>query len=81
MMVVNRVLPPLHHYDVIIIGGGLTGLRAALQLSRAGRSCAVLSKVHPLRSHSVAAQGGMNACSGKCTRYRRHRGQLGAARV
>lgn len=53
--------PPLHEYDVVIIGGGLTGLRAALQFSRAGISCAVLSKVHPLRSHSVAAQGGMNA--------------------
>ncbi len=51
----------LHEYDVIIIGGGLTGLRAALQFSRAGISCAVISKVHPLRSHSVAAQGGMNA--------------------
>ena len=53
--------PFLHKYDVIIIGGGLTGLRAALQFSRAGVSCAILSKVHPLRSHSVAAQGGMNA--------------------
>jgi succinate dehydrogenase / fumarate reductase flavoprotein subunit len=53
--------PLLHEYDVIIIGGGLTGLRAALQFSRAGISCAILSKVHPLRSHSVAAQGGMNA--------------------
>jgi len=63
-MDVKRDLPPLHHHDVIIIGGGLTGLRAALQLSRAGRSCAVLSKVHPLRSHSVAAQGGMNAALG-----------------
>ena len=54
-------LPAVHDYDVIIIGGGLTGLRAALQVSSAGLSCAVLSKVHPLRSHSVAAQGGMNA--------------------
>jgi succinate dehydrogenase / fumarate reductase flavoprotein subunit len=47
-----------------VIGGGLTGLRAALQLSRAGLSVAVISKVHPLRSHSVAAQGGMNAALG-----------------
>lgn len=53
--------PAVHEYEVIIIGGGLTGLRAALQVSRAGISCAVVSKVHPLRSHSVAAQGGMNA--------------------
>ena len=56
--------PAVHHYDVIIIGGGLTGLRAALELSGAGCSCAILSKVHPLRSHSVAAQGGMNASLG-----------------
>ncbi len=63
-MDVNGDQPLLHHYDVIIIGGGLTGLRAALELSRAGRSCALLSKVHPLRSHSVAAQGGMNASLG-----------------
>jgi succinate dehydrogenase / fumarate reductase flavoprotein subunit len=56
--------PDVHQYDVIIIGGGLTGLRAALQISGSGYSCAILSKVHPLRSHSVAAQGGMNASLG-----------------
>jgi succinate dehydrogenase / fumarate reductase, flavoprotein subunit len=49
---------------VIIIGGGLTGLRAALQVSNSGLNGAVISKVHPLRSHSVAAQGGMNASLG-----------------
>ncbi len=54
----------VHDYDVIIIGGGLTGLRAALQFSRAGIPCAIVSKVHPLRSHSVSAQGGMNASLG-----------------
>jgi len=54
-------LNAVHASDVVIIGGGLTGLRAALQVFRAGLSCAVISKVHPLRSHSVAAQGGMNA--------------------
>jgi len=51
-------------WDVVIVGGGLTGLRAALQVSRAGLAVAVISKVHPLRSHSVAAQGGMNAALG-----------------
>ncbi len=51
----------LHSYDVITVGGGLTGLRAALEAARGGCSVAVVSKVHPLRSHSVAAQGGINA--------------------
>jgi len=55
---------PVHYHDVIFIGGGLTGLRAALQISAAGLNVAVVSKVHPLRSHSVAAQGGMNASLG-----------------
>jgi succinate dehydrogenase / fumarate reductase flavoprotein subunit len=54
----------IHYHDVLIIGGGLTGLRAALQLSDAGINVAVVTKVHPLRSHSVAAQGGMNASLG-----------------
>jgi len=55
---------PLHSHDVVIVGGGLTGLRAALEASRAGLDVAVISKVHPLRSHSVAAQGGINAALG-----------------
>jgi succinate dehydrogenase / fumarate reductase, flavoprotein subunit len=46
-------------WDVVIVGGGLAGLRAALALR--GLRVAVLSRVHPLRSHSVAAQGGINA--------------------
>ncbi len=54
----------IHHHDILIIGGGLTGLRAALQVSDAGLDVAVVTKVHPLRSHSVAAQGGMNASLG-----------------
>jgi succinate dehydrogenase / fumarate reductase, flavoprotein subunit len=54
-------LSTIHHHDVLIVGGGLTGLRAALRVSDANLNVAVVSKVHPLRSHSVAAQGGMNA--------------------
>ena len=54
----------IHHHDILIIGGGLTGLRAALQISDAGLNVVVITKVHPLRSHSVAAQGGMNASLG-----------------
>lgn len=53
-----------HYHDILIVGGGLTGLRAALQVSDAGLNGAVITKVHPLRSHSVAAQGGMNASLG-----------------
>ncbi len=55
---------PLDVHDVVIIGGGLAGLRAALAAARGGASVAVVSKVHPLRSHSVAAQGGVNASLG-----------------
>ncbi|OPY31666.1 MAG: L-aspartate oxidase [Methanomassiliicoccales archaeon PtaU1.Bin124] len=54
-------------HDVAIVGGGLTGLRAALLCAEKGRSVAVISKVHPLRSHSVAAQGGVNASLNNAT--------------
>jgi succinate dehydrogenase / fumarate reductase flavoprotein subunit len=49
--------------DILVIGGGLAGLSAALSCDP-GLSVAVVSKVHPLRSHSVAAQGGINAALG-----------------
>jgi len=48
-------------FDTLIIGAGGGGLRAALQLSQADASVAVVSKVFPTRSHTVAAQGGVNA--------------------
>src|SRR5215210_7054144 len=48
-------------HDVLIIGAGLAGQRAALAAADAGSSVAILSKVHPVRSHSVAAAGGINA--------------------
>jgi succinate dehydrogenase / fumarate reductase, flavoprotein subunit len=51
-------------HDILIIGGGLAGLRAAIEAKRSGCDVAILSKVHPLRSHSVAAQGGINAALG-----------------
>lgn len=54
----------VHSHDVVIIGGGLTGLRAAVEIANAGGDVALLSKVHPLRSHSGAAQGGINAALG-----------------
>ncbi|MBA4390255.1 MAG: fumarate reductase (quinol) flavoprotein subunit [Syntrophus sp. (in: bacteria)] len=48
------------HHDVLIVGGGLAGLRAAVGLSKK-YDVAIVSKVHPIRSHSIAAQGGINA--------------------
>ena len=48
-------------HDVIIVGAGLAGMRAAVEASREGLDVAVVTKVHPVRSHSVAAQGGINA--------------------
>jgi succinate dehydrogenase / fumarate reductase flavoprotein subunit len=50
-------------HDVIIVGGGLAGLRAAVGLCEK-YDVALLSKVHPIRSHSIAAQGGINAALG-----------------
>ena len=48
-------------HEVLIIGAGLAGQRAALEAAQAGASVAIVSKVHPVRSHSVAAAGGINA--------------------
>ena len=48
-------------HDVLVIGAGLAGMRAALAASRSGANVAIISKVHPVRSHSNAAQGGINA--------------------
>lgn len=53
-----------HQFDAVIIGGGGAGLRAALQLAESGVKVAVLSKVFPTRSHTVAAQGGIAAALG-----------------
>ena len=52
---------PIHKYDVIIVGAGLAGCAAAREAGHAGLSVCVLTKLHPLRSHSGAAQGGINA--------------------
>src|SRR5918997_6740596 len=48
-------------HDVLIIGAGLAGMRAALAAAEEGADVGIMSKVHPVRSHSNAAQGGINA--------------------
>jgi len=51
----------MYQHDLLIIGAGLAGLRAAVEGVQNGLDVAVISKVHPVRSHSNAAQGGINA--------------------
>lgn len=55
---------PRRKYDVVVVGAGGSGMRCSLQLAEAGLSVAVLSKVFPTRSHTVAAQGGIGASLG-----------------
>ncbi len=52
---------PVRKFDAVIVGAGGAGMRASLQLAEAGLKVAVLSKVFPTRSHTVAAQGGIGA--------------------
>lgn len=56
-----------HAHDVVIVGAGGAGLRAAIAASEAGADVAVVTKVPPTRSHTVAAQGGINAALGNVT--------------
>ena len=61
-------MEPLHSTDVLVIGGGLAGERCAIEASVAGLDVTLLSLVPPRRSHSCAAQGGMQAALGNCVR-------------
>src|SRR6478672_8606345 len=67
---VPRAHMPAH--DVLIIGAGLAGQRAALAAARRGATVAIMSKVHPVRSHSVAAAGGINAAISVDDDWRSH---------
>jgi len=67
----------MHKHQVIIVGGGMAGLRAALESYDQGMDTAVVSQVHPIRSHSGAAQGGINGSlanvpEGKDDNWERH---------
>ncbi len=59
-------------HDILIIGAGLAGMRAAFEGISAGLDTAVVSKIHPLRSHSCAAQGGVNAAINPKDDWRHH---------
>jgi succinate dehydrogenase / fumarate reductase flavoprotein subunit len=53
-----------HTFDAVIVGGGGAGLRSSIELAKSGLNVAVISKVFPTRSHTVSAQGGINAALG-----------------
>jgi succinate dehydrogenase / fumarate reductase flavoprotein subunit len=54
-------------HDVVVVGAGLAGMRAAIEAFDAGVDVALLSKIHPVRSHSGAAEGGINAALGNAS--------------
>lgn len=56
--------PVDHKYDAVVVGAGGAGLRAAMGLAEHGFKTACISKLFPTRSHTVAAQGGINAALG-----------------
>src|SRR5471032_3187526 len=55
---------PVREFDAVVIGAGGAGMRAALQISQTGQTCALISKVFPTRSHTVSAQGGITVALG-----------------
>ncbi len=61
-------MEPLYTTDVLVIGGGLAGERAAIEAAASGYKATILSLVPPRRSHSCAAQGGMQAALGNCVK-------------
>ena len=65
----NRIFSIIeHHYDAIILGAGGSGLRCAYECASNGLKTAVVTKLFPTRSHTVAAQGGINAALGNMTK-------------
>ena len=59
-------------HDIVVVGAGLAGLRAAIEANEKGADVAVLSKLHPVRSHSDQAQGGINASLGENDSWEKH---------
>ncbi len=62
----------VYQHDVLIIGAGLAGMRAGIAAQAEGADVAIISKVHPVRSHSNAAQGGINAALGEDDSWEEH---------
>jgi succinate dehydrogenase / fumarate reductase flavoprotein subunit len=62
----------VYQHDVLIIGAGLAGMRAGLAAQEAGADVAIITKVHPVRSHSNAAQGGINAAVDESDSWQDH---------
>ncbi|BCG49497.1 succinate dehydrogenase flavoprotein subunit [Candidatus Profftella armatura (Diaphorina cf. continua)] len=71
-MIFNKSIITNHRFDVLIIGAGGSGMRASLQLAQKDLNVAVLSKVFPTRSHTVAAQGGISASLGNMSKDNWH---------
>jgi succinate dehydrogenase / fumarate reductase flavoprotein subunit len=51
----------MHEHDVIVVGGGVAGLRAAIAAHEAGADAPIVTKIHPVRTHTGAAEGGINS--------------------
>lgn len=62
----------MSEYDVLVVGGGVAGLRAAHAAKQEGMNVALLSKTHPLRSHSAMSPGGLNAALGAEDSWEQH---------
>ncbi|MSQ26669.1 MAG: FAD-binding protein [Dehalococcoidia bacterium] len=62
----------MFEHDVLVIGAGMAGLRSAIEANRAGADVAILTKVYPVRSHTNAAQGGINAALGEGDSWESH---------
>ena len=72
---------PIREFDAIVIGAGGAGMRAALAISESGKSCALISKVFPTRSHTVSAQGGITVALGNAheDHWEQHMYEIGRA--
>jgi succinate dehydrogenase, flavoprotein subunit, E. coli/mitochondrial subgroup len=71
-VIFNKSIIANYRFDVLIIGAGGSGMRASLQLAQEGLNVAILSKVFPTRSHTVAAQGGISASLGNMSKDNWH---------